>query len=511
MHSYYALMGGFAFETEDEGEDPYIPGSPQILLTCRGVEEIAKLGFLPDISKKYIEDKSKADNIAKGLVLVQASWLILQCITRWASHLTVTPLEVNTLAHAICALCMYFLWWNKPLDVHDPTIISGEWVRPTCAWMWMSSRSGNRTGRVINRIFEPRLPGELSSLVWLDKEDSPRISNDGLIGETRLSIEGSSAVANSSAAQVLPVGSQDITADNHQSQIATNLHLNITLKSAKILNLRRNSLSSRQMVHDTSISDANSVFRIYPYEVAMPMGFGPRDNYIQDPAQRTTQDPTPGGFSVDEVTLERWRLANQFYREIGSSSHTYFRNRSLLPASGAIHQDRRQEVYSFDVGEFTFVNVKSRNWPGDDDYYSDLDQSVAIFILSAVAYGGIHFAVAWSENFPTALEQLLWKISAAYIAGIGLIAMPMPQIGSYIGDKFQHTALRKKYEKTVPDGVRDILKEGLILLIWVILAPAFLFYVFARTFLVVEAFISLRSLPIGAYNTPDWTQFLPHF
>jgi hypothetical protein len=35
-------------------------------------------------------------------------------------------------------------------------------------------------------------------------------------------------------------------------------------------------------------------------------------------------------------------------------------------------------------------------------------------------------------------------------------------------------------------------------------------YVFSRSFLVVEAFISLRRLPTSAYNTPSWTQYLAH-
>ena len=29
-------------------------------------------------------------------------------------------LELNTFAHAICALAIYFAWWNKPLDVEEP-------------------------------------------------------------------------------------------------------------------------------------------------------------------------------------------------------------------------------------------------------------------------------------------------------------------------------------------------------------------------------------------------------
>ena len=33
----------------------------------------------------------------------------------------------------------------------------------------------------------------------------------------------------------------------------------------------------------------------------------------------------------------------------------------------------------------------------------------------------------------------------------------------------------------------------------------------ARAFVVIEAFVSIRELPEGAYKTPTWTQVFPHF
>jgi len=35
-------------------------------------------------------------------------------------------------------------------------------------------------------------------------------------------------------------------------------------------------------------------------------------------------------------------------------------------------------------------------------------------------------------------------------------------------------------------------------------------FIFGRGFLVIEAFISIRSLPAGAYDTVSWVGFLPH-
>jgi TRAP-type C4-dicarboxylate transport system permease small subunit len=47
-------------------------------------------------------------------------------------------------------------------------------------------------------------------------------------------------------------------------------------------------------------------------------------------------------------------------------------------------------------------------------------------------------------------------------------------------------------------------------LLWPCFIGLLLAFIFSRLFLVVEAFISMRSLPIGAYSTVSWVGFLPH-
>ncbi|KAK6072450.1 hypothetical protein SCUP234_09243 [Seiridium cupressi] len=45
-------------------------------------------------------------------------------------------LELNALAHAICALLVYFLWWEKPLDIQNATNVPGELVLSIAALCW---------------------------------------------------------------------------------------------------------------------------------------------------------------------------------------------------------------------------------------------------------------------------------------------------------------------------------------------------------------------------------------
>lgn len=55
--------------------------------------------MLPDVPEEDIKDKSKADALAKSMVLLQASWMMLQVIGRLVARLPVTLIEVNTVAH----------------------------------------------------------------------------------------------------------------------------------------------------------------------------------------------------------------------------------------------------------------------------------------------------------------------------------------------------------------------------------------------------------------------------
>ncbi|KAL8718565.1 MAG: hypothetical protein Q9225_004312 [Loekoesia sp. 1 TL-2023] len=103
-HNFYASTGGFAFEIDDlsrHGKSAFLPaGCPKRLtLTARGMAFLASCGHLPDVPKADIIDKSKANNLAKALVIIQASWLLIQVIGRLVAKLPVILLETNTIAH----------------------------------------------------------------------------------------------------------------------------------------------------------------------------------------------------------------------------------------------------------------------------------------------------------------------------------------------------------------------------------------------------------------------------
>lgn len=161
-------MGGFVFDFHHEGGDfgpSFVPMKyNRLALTPQGVILLARCGYLPDINPDDIKDKSKSDGLAKALVILQASWMLIQTISRKIVHLPVSLLEVNTVAHVFCAFVIYVLWWRKPREVREPTVLQGEWADQLAAFMFMSSRTSGQAGDSI-------LPSSASSVPELAQFD----------------------------------------------------------------------------------------------------------------------------------------------------------------------------------------------------------------------------------------------------------------------------------------------------------------------------------------------------
>ncbi len=119
------------------------------------------------------------------------------------------------------------------------------------------------------------------------------------------------------------------------------------------------------------------------------------------------------------------------------------------------------------------------------------------FIVLAVAlpvvYGGVHLT-AWGFEFPTAAELLWWKVACFIIIGtVSGIVSTSAMIDPCFRDT-NHWPERKTL-------------EGLYRIFCI---SALAVYGCARLYIVVESFLSLRSVPIGVYYTPSWLQIIPH-
>lgn len=122
---FFAAMGGFAVEsTYTDKQTQKV--TMRRLLTAEGIACLARIGLLPSVHHDDIEDRSKADTIAKMFVLSQVIWFGLQVVARLASNLPVTPLEGHTAVHVGCAIVMYLIWLKKPYNLIRSILLKGE-------------------------------------------------------------------------------------------------------------------------------------------------------------------------------------------------------------------------------------------------------------------------------------------------------------------------------------------------------------------------------------------------
>jgi len=125
-----------------------------------------------------------------------------------------------------------------------------------------------------------------------------------------------------------------------------------------------------------------------------------------------------------------------------------------------------------------------------------------ITMVAGVAFGAIH-CVAWSFNFRSHIELLLWRLSS-----IAITAVP-----TLFGLSLLLFYLFDKYENAGPVFVRYFLRfwvapfAGIVFSFMPLLG---LLYILARVTTIVLAFMNLSSLPPGAFQAVHWTTLIPH-
>lgn len=148
VYGHYAVMGGFAADVEKIHNV-----ATRVSITPTGVLFLAKVGHFCRVPRSHIEDKSKADIFAKGLVCIQVLWVAGQAIERKLAGYPITLLEIHTHVHVICAPVMYGLCAQKPHNVQDPTMILFEDDQGALAFMLETSQkrfSGRYKGSLSN-------------------------------------------------------------------------------------------------------------------------------------------------------------------------------------------------------------------------------------------------------------------------------------------------------------------------------------------------------------------------
>lgn len=506
MHSHYALMGGYVFDTS--GSLNFFPnGRTRLSLTPTALLKIAELepDLLPNLPKSNIEDKSKADGLAKTIVCVQALWyvvlpfklvhsclqsfpnaganfnsidrFIVQTIGRLATSNPTSLLEMNTLLHALCCFAIYAAWWHKPLDIEEPTTVelSSMEHKQLAAWMLMQSKLGKE--KIVHRK---------------DKQ--------GVLRRT------------TKTASLISHGDLESTTGNMEpTQLGAENVPQVPVTKILPSECRVHPAIGRYTLHNTQEMFGHRLWNKEPSK---------SDGYC---VFLTTED------------IKCLELAHAFRTQIDTQGRPWKLTSPdanfLLPGGSFSFSSNSP------LKELPPLDELSNTWRLPDRYDSE---SVDMFILVALAaaacfYGGLHL-LAWNAPFPTKTEKALWRASGIIVAApfpVLLVGIIITSITKYILKRMSraphHEALptqEKKRKESSLGRSRHPIKlvwlvskciitcfGGMIILVGIEVVEKIiiLVYVVARTYLVVECFVNLAHLPEAVFKEPEWSKVFPHF
>ncbi|KAE9378554.1 hypothetical protein N431DRAFT_329185 [Stipitochalara longipes BDJ] len=113
VHGFFANAGGFVLHTRD---------APPFPINSKSIFYLVSKGYIqaPSVTSKEIWDRSKRDKFAKGVAVIQGTYLVAEIIARALQSLAISCLELTTLAFLVCTAATYYFWMEKPLDAEVP-------------------------------------------------------------------------------------------------------------------------------------------------------------------------------------------------------------------------------------------------------------------------------------------------------------------------------------------------------------------------------------------------------
>jgi hypothetical protein len=208
---------------------------------------------------------------------------------------------------------------------------------------------------------------------------------------------------------------------------------------------------------------------------------------------------------LTQTDFTRWKLASDFTASVrGIADYIVFDNENW----------RRNYVLT----EIPNHTIHRRYLFGPDS----MQLEILALTTASAAYGGLHLS-AWNLYFPTMAERWLWMSSSICIAFAGCIPATLNLILNgkdhflgFIkkqypkGYKWFETMLKRLSSLRYSSGWGSWLNTFVEYTGMGALGVGCLIYCFARSFIVVEAFVSLRRLTIDFYDTPLWSNLIPH-
>ncbi|KAL8817842.1 MAG: hypothetical protein Q9223_003400 [Gallowayella weberi] len=450
----------------------------KILLTPSGLIYLAEKGYFFEISDSDIQDKSKASWLAKGFVLLQITWTVLQCLSRKVVGLPISVLEVHVLVQAGCALIMYGLWFNKPKDIDEPTDVTSKIPEKIIALMLVQNHYfGTQPYRELDLPIEYRpiqIAGK-TSCFW------PR---------NRMS-EAAYLMYNPQPPSSLSSGNTP----NQLQEFARDIQLPNSLR--------------RRLPLDRF--DTSTISHYFPLTVSLS-GKDIRRWQLAGSVLREELKPSATQLSENHPFLG-------FESSADTIRGAYFIRKSsgldIAPTwTEALYHRRRATHDSSGIETFVPWGLYRRLLETEE---VKLGPPTAVMTLIGLLYGGLHLTL-WDYKFPTHAEGLLWRLSAtALLAESAGIAIFVTGRAMYRKRKKARGDITTNSRPTGENSsssssshsADDLPSMILVLaLAWALYVASL--YFFSRVFIIVESFISLRHVPIGVYTDVGWSKYIPH-
>ncbi len=478
-HGFFISMGGFT------GRKEYPITATYFFSSYRDISG------LDIVTKDELMDKSKGDALSKCISLLQTTWFVVQYFSRITLSLPTTPLETATLAFALLNFCNYILWWHKPLDVqyplNFPTIDAEpeDWVLSTLQFA-RSEGSESLVSLVqlpTNKVLEPKNPvtsaaeSEFNSSGYADTASGNRPSSPLLPTHNNTA---SVHTTNCSHIPTSPNSIHQLSVDYIKSH-ASELVCCRECLECDISNPRAVSINDWRFFH----AEAGSTFN----ELCRCRG---ADEWSVFQTSTDSIDILP---TVDIVSPDAVATGKTSVTKYGKPRRRYWlgfhQNFFMLIPALCV---KVWTWYRLILGRILSGGWRGRHptrtlpmlWAGQpQNDPSQMDYSAFFGGCFGALFGGVH-CIGWSSSgfFDSSLEHLLWKISSLLVAIVPVI---------------------------LAFEILTILKLKWIVNFMRLSTPIFIFvYICARVYLLVDMFVSLRSLPPGALEEIDWMSYIPH-
>ncbi|KAK3377234.1 hypothetical protein B0T24DRAFT_592848 [Lasiosphaeria ovina] len=471
IHGFAIVMGCLAVDMSTDPERVWPKICNRLTITPACFEEcFSRPAFtsidLSFLTKDQISTRQKTDHLAKTLVLVQALWFCLQFAARLWQALPVSLLELNTFAHALCAVFIYVLWWHKPGVIEEQFVLrteASEALRDICAAQWTSGAS-------TDSLYEGQV---------LKHPDSGH--HDHNVGQRHgyrhrplrafawqpMFVHGGSDLAMTLARgrrnlTLCPGAGEDWYLFDRLDRWFYYPHLATLADGGPLLRVRAAGLAGDD---DNKSSSTNPT---YPASARRFVA----GEAVLDSGMHVA--PQFASLDVDAITLRRWA------RTFAHDDATYCRNYTVWLRD-------RQPNFAWPRGLDSTEGAQIGE---------ELIKSLFMFLVTSLAYGGLHMLGWQASALPASgAPQVFWKLSCLLLMTVGPVSLAV-----WAGLKAWRGAdahLRLNQAMSIGFGLFGALM--------------FAAYLVSRVYLVVEIVIVIPYMDPGVFHTPDFSRYWPHF